>query len=417
MLQLLLYNLSTKFYHTAIRLSALWNQKARLWVAGRKNVFALLQQKVSTTQAKVWFHCASLGEFEQARPVLEAFRAQFPDFQIVLTFFSPSGYEVHKNYAQADLVVYLPEDSSQNAKKFLEIVQPTLICWTKYEFWYHYLHQAYVQNIPVVLFSAIFREKQLFFKKPVRVYRDMLHFFKHIFVQDEKSLLLLQNITIRHCSQANDTRFDRVWQIAQQSRELEQINTFKDNQPLLVVGSAWLEDWQVIKEFSEKFDKNLKFIIAPHEVSQFYIDTIKKDCDRAILFSQIEQEKHIKNAKFLIVDTIGHLSSLYRYADFAWIGGAFKQGLHNILEAATFGMPIFFGNKAYQKYKEAQDLIELQGAFAVGSSDEFLRLFAELYQNANLLQEKKTITKGYVQQNIGGSKKIMQKIQEILALG
>lgn len=415
MLELFIYRLFVKSYHTAIRVAAFWNKKARLWVRGRRNIFDTLKQKISSNKPKVWFHCASLGEFEQARPVLEAFRHQYPNCQIILTFYSPSGYEVRKHYAQADIITYLPEDNPHNAQKFLDIVNPTLICWTKYEFWYFYLRQAHQKKIPVILFSAIFRENQLFFHKSIRLYKDMLHFFQHIFVQDDTSLQLLQKIELSHCSQANDTRFDRVWQITQQSPEIELIQKFKNNTPLLIVGSAWLEDWQLIKDFLNIFKGDLKVIVAPHEISEYYLNTIEKDCNKAVFFSKMEETENIADYKFLIVDTIGHLSALYRYADFAWVGGGFKQGLHNILEAATFGMPIFFGNKAYQKFKEAQDLIELKGAFAIANTTDFLNTFSELYAKPAVLQENKRITQNYVRENIGGSKKIMQKIKELLS--
>lgn len=413
MLELFIYNLLTKSYHWAIRIASIWNKKALLWVAGRKNVLLFLKEKIHSSKPKVWFHCASLGEFEQARPVLESFRQAYPDFQILLTFFSPSGYEVRKNYSHADIICYLPEDNRRNARKFLEIVNPTIICWTKYEFWYHYLHQAHQKNIPVVLFSAIFREKQLFFHKSIRLYKDMLHFFQYIFVQDDTSLQLLKNIGLTHCSQAKDTRFDRVWQITQQSQKIEEINNFKNNLPLLIIGSAWLEDWQLIKDFLKHFKQPLKLIIAPHEVSSYYLNTIQQDCGEVIFFSKIKETQNIENYQFLLVDTIGHLSALYRYADFAWVGGGFKQGLHNILEAATFGMPIFFGNKAYQNFKEAQDLISLQGAFAIANTNEFTAIFSNLYNNPENLQEKKRVTQNYVRENTGGSEKIMQKIREL----
>lgn len=415
MLELFIYRLLVKSYHTAIRVAILWNKKARLWVRGRRNTFDTLKQKISTEQARVWFHCASLGEFEQARPVLEAFRKHYPNYQIVLTFYSPSGYEVRKNYPHADIIAYLPEDSPNNAQKFLDIVSPILICWTKYEFWYFYLQQARQRNIPVILFSAIFRENQLFFRKSIRLYKDMLHCFQHIFVQDLHSLKLLKSIGISYCSQANDTRFDRVWQITEQSQEIETIQKFKNNTPLLIVGSAWLEDWQLIKNFLKEFKSPLKVIVAPHEISSEYLNIIEKDCNEAVFFSKMHEIENIADYKFLIVDTIGHLSALYRYADFAWVGGGFKQGLHNILEAATFGMPIFFGNQAYQKFKEAQDLIELKGAFAVASTTDFLNIFSDLYSNPDTLQEKKSITQNYVQNNIGGSEKIIQKIKELIS--
>ncbi|GAB4129122.1 MAG: glycosyltransferase N-terminal domain-containing protein [Raineya sp.] len=414
MLELFIYKLFTKTYHWLIRLAAIGSKKARLWIEGRKKVFSTLKQKISIQSPKVWFHCASLGEFEQARPVLEAFKKEYPHFQIILTFFSPSGYEVRKNYPHADIITYLPEDSPNNAQKFLDVVSPVLICWTKYEFWHFYLQQAHQRNVPIILFSAIFRENQLFFRKSVRLYKNMLHYFCHIFVQDLHSLQLLKGIGISHCSQANDTRFDRVWQIVQESQETEQVKQFKNCIPLLIVGSAWLEDWQLIKNFLKEFKSPLKVIVAPHEISSEYLNIIEKDCKEAAFFSKMQEIENIADYKFLIVDTMGHLSALYRYADFAWVGGGFKQGLHNILEAATFGMPIFFGNKAYQKFKEAQDLISLQGAFAIADVKDFIDIFSDLYSKLDALEEKKNITQNYIRENIGGSGQIMKKIRELL---
>jgi len=415
MLELFFYNLFVKSYHLTIRIAALWNKKARLWQNGRKHIFDFLQKKISQNTTPIaWFHCASLGEFEQARPVLEKFREAYPHFQIVLTFYSPSGYEVRKNYPHADFICYLPEDSPQNAKKFLKILNPTIVFWTKYEFWYHYLHQAKQKNIPVVLFSAVFNEKQLFFRKSLQLHRKMLYFFQHIFVQDEKSLMLLQNIGIKHCSRANDTRFDRVWQIVQQSKEIEKVRQFKNDTPLLIVGSAWQEDWQVIENFLQKFTKPLKLIIAPHEIDKNFLNTIQKAFKKSLLFSQMHETVNPESFDVLIVDTIGHLAALYRYGDFAWVGGGFKQGLHNILEPATFGMPIFFGNKAFQKFREAQELIQKQGAFAIKDAQELFEIFIKLYENNELRFEKKRITQNYVQEHTGGAEKILAKIAELL---
>jgi len=416
MLELFLYNLLVKSYHLAIRIVALWSKKARLWQNGRKNIFNFLQKKFQHWQNSsiAWFHCASLGEFEQARPVLEKFREIYPHFQIVLTFYSPSGYEVRKNYPHADFICYLPEDSPQNAKKFLKMLNPTIVFWTKYEFWYHYLNQIHQKSIPVILFSAIFNEKQLFFRKSLQLHRKMLQFFQHIFVQDEKSLMLLQNIGIKHCSRANDTRFDRVWQIAQQTKEIEKVRQFKNDTPLLIVGSAWQEDWQVIRIFLQKFTKPLKLIIAPHEIDEGFLNVIQNNFKQVTFFSKLQEIPKPENYNVLIVDTVGHLSALYRYGDFAWVGGGFKQGLHNILEPATFGMPIFFGNKAFQKFREAQELIQKQGAFAIDNAEELFEIFTKLYENNELRLEKKHITQNYVQEHTGGTETILAKIAEIL---
>jgi 3-deoxy-D-manno-octulosonic-acid transferase len=393
----------------------LGNSKAKLWIKGRKNIFEYLQQKVSNDVPKAWFHCASLGEFEQARPVLESFRAQHPHFQIILTFFSPSGFEIRKNYDQADIICYLPSDSAHHAKQFLEIIQPSIILWTKYEFWYHYLSQAHKRQIPVVLFSAIFRSNQLFFKWYGSFYRSILSFFNHIFVQDSNSLKLLQAINIAHCSMASDTRFDRVYQIASQVQELEKIEKFKNNTPLLVVGSMWGEDWMVLKDFLKDFQEPLKVIIAPHEIHEKEILSIKNELKgKTILFSEINQTQNPKDFDNLIVNNIGYLSSLYRYGDFAFVGGGFKQGLHNILEPATFGMPIFFGDKAYQKFREAQDLITNGAAFNISNVEQLQLLFTKLYNNKSHYNQIHEISKKYVLDNIGGAEKVLRQAYKYL---
>jgi 3-deoxy-D-manno-octulosonic-acid transferase len=415
-LGLFLYNLSINTYKLFITLAAfLGNTKARLWLKGRRNVFDYLHQKIAQQSPKAWFHCASLGEFEQARPVLEAFRKKYPHFQIVLTFFSPSGYEVRKNYDQADVICYLPSDSSSNAKTFLQIVQPRIIFWTKYEFWYHYLSKAHQLQIPTLLFSAIFRKNQLFFKFYGGFYRNILSFFSHIFVQDAPSLSLLQSVKIKHCSIAPDTRFDRVFQIASQAKNFDKVEQFKNGVPLFIVGSMWSEDWAVIKHFLKTFKEPLKVIIAPHEIHEKEILSIKNDLKgKTLLFSEINQVENVRDFDNLIINNVGYLSTLYRYADFAWIGGGYKQGLHNILEPATFGMPIFFGNKAYQKFREAQELISLGGAFSIKNVEEFLLLFSKLYSEQSFLSKVSAISRNFVEKNIGGTQQVLQKAEDIL---
>jgi len=409
-LGLFLYNLSVGAYKLFIHLAAtLGNKKAQLWVEGRKNIFNQIKGKLDAQKPKAWFHCASLGEFEQARPVLEEFRKQKPDYQIILTFFSPSGYEVRKNYDQADIICYLPSDTAQNALKFLEAIQPNIIFWTKYEFWYHYLRQAHQQQIPVILFSAIFRKNQLFFKFYGGFYKKILSFFRHIFVQDKDSLELLQAQGIQNVAVAFDTRFDRVFQIASQAQELELVAQFKNNQPTLVVGSLWQEDWEVIRGFLDGFQEPLKLIIAPHEISEKTIQMLQKELkSKTLLFSEITNVQNLSEYNNLIINNVGYLSALYRYGDFAFVGGGFKQGLHNILEPATFGMPVLFGNKAHQKFREAQELLKLKGAFEVGNSEEFTLYFSKLYSDKNYWLQTAQITKNYIQGNIGGTSKVLE---------
>ncbi len=411
-----LYKLVTRSYFWGIQIAAnLGNKKAQLWLKGRKNIWPILQANIAKHKHRVWFHCASLGEFEQARPVLEKFREKYPDFQIILTFYSPSGYEVRKNYDKADLITYLPADTTSNALKFLRIVQPKLIFWTKYEFWYHFLITAQKQNIPIILFSAIFRKEQLFFKPYGNLHRKMLACFAHIFVQNELSLQLLDSLKIPFVSLAGDTRFDRVAQILQEKQEADftKVLQFKNNIPLLLVGSAWQEDLAVLEKFLQKFQKPLKVIIAPHEIHENEIRELKQKYN-ALLYLDLPKENSPENYKVLIINTIGILSALYRYADFAFVGGAYKQGLHNILEPATFGLPIFFGNKAFAKFQEAQDLLALQSAWKVADENELLAIFERLYQDTVFYRQCQERTKSYVQKNIGATEKIMQVIEKWL---
>ncbi|MCS6795862.1 MAG: glycosyltransferase N-terminal domain-containing protein [Raineya sp.] len=416
-MHLWLYNFITKSYFLSIRIAALGgNVKAKLREKGIRDTWQVVREKVCYKRKRVWFHCASLGEFEQTRPVLERFREKYPDFQVILTFFSPSGYEVRKNYPQADLICYLPNDSQKNAQKFLEILQPNLIFWTKYDFWYHFLRTAKQKNIPVLLFSAIFRPEQLFFKPHGKLHRQMLTCFTHIFVQNENSLQLLKNLDVHSVSIAGDTRFDRVTQILQEKNfsYSEKILQFKNHTPTLIVGSAWQEDLAVIEKFYQNFQKPLKLIIAPHEIHENEILHLQQKY-KALLFTDLAQENSCEKYKVLIVNTIGVLAYLYAYADFAFVGGAYKQGLHNILEPAVFGLPIFFGNKAFQKFQEAQDLLNLQTAWSVANENDFLQIFEKLYQDREFYNRCSHLTRKYVEANIGATQKIMLLAEKLLS--
>ena len=429
----LLYNISIYLYQFTIWLVSPFNKKAKLWIDGRKVRFnnSTIQQFNNSKLA--WFHCASLGEFEQGQPVIEKFKETFPDYKILLTFFSPSGYEVRKNYAGADFIHYLPSDTPSNAKEFIEHFNPSITFFVKYEFWYNYLRILHEKQIPVISFSTIFRENQIFFKWYGGFQRNILKYFTHIFVQNKSSFELLQNIGIQNVTIGGDTRFDRVKQIADARKNLPIIETFKDGKPLLIIGSCWQEDFEVIAPFLNTFEKELKVIIAPHEIHKEEIErwkkklikeSIKYSDYRADEFRNLDKEEDISislnppipqphNPQILIIDNIGMLSSLYQYADFAWIGGAYGKGLHNILEAATFGMPIFFGNKNYQKFQEATDLQEFVGAIAIYDTQHFAKLFGKFYDDEDLRKHISKMVGNYVKRNTGGTKKIIEFVKNL----
>jgi 3-deoxy-D-manno-octulosonic-acid transferase len=435
-----LYNLSIYVYHFIIWVVSPFNKKAKLWIEGRSSMFdvgySLFGNRTSNNQHRtsknVWFHCASLGEFEQGRPVIEKYKETFPDHKIVLTFFSPSGYEVRKNYTGADFICYLPSDTPTNAREFIEKINPSIAFFVKYEFWYNYLRILHEKQIPVISFSAIFRPNQVFFKWYGGFYRNILTYFDHIFVQNQSSLNLLQNIGIQKVTVGGDTRFDRVKQIAEARKSLPIIEQFKDGKPLLIIGSCWQEDFAVIAPFLNNFAKDLKVIIAPHEIHESEIESWRKELKGdSIRYSEIEAPSAPEGgtgttfsyskaspsgaggASVLIIDNIGMLSSLYQYADFAWIGGAYGKGLHNILEAATFGLPIFFGNKNYQKFQEAIDLERLTGAKAINDTLEFANEFQKLYDDLTLRKQKSGIIKKYVEENTGGTGKVIEFIMNL----
>ena len=426
-----LYNLSIYAYQSVIWLVSPFNKKAKLWVDGRNKLgirdWILEKQKSQSpvpnfpipNPQTAWFHCASLGEFEQGRPVIERFKQTFPAYVIVLTFFSPSGYEVRKNYTGADFICYLPTDTPSNARDFIEKINPTIAFFVKYEFWYNYLTILHKKQIPVISFSAIFRPNQIFFKWYGEFHRNILTNFDHIFVQNQASFILLQNIGIQNVTVGGDTRFDRVAEIVKKSHKHIVVNSFKADKPLLIIGSCWQEDFEIFAPFLNNFTKELKVIIAPHEINKKQIDNwIKVLKGNTIKFSDIaEVEFDYENPflyKTLIIDNIGMLSDLYREADFAWIGGGYGKGLHNILEAATFGLPIFFGNKNYKKFQEAVDLEELTGAKPVENTTDFASEFEKLYNDLDLRKRKSDIIKNYVEENLGGTDKIIKYVKNCI---
>ncbi|MEJ7643827.1 MAG: glycosyltransferase N-terminal domain-containing protein [Chryseolinea sp.] len=399
-------------FRVAAGVAAVFNRKARALVEGRKGIFDQLQQKLSAQSGQViWMHCASLGEFEQGRPVLEILKKDFPDCRIVLTFFSPSGYEVRKNYAGADHICYLPWDTAKNAERFISVVKPVLAIFVKYEFWFHYFDFLQASNVPILSISAIFRKDQLFFKSYGGFYRSILAKVSHFFVQNESSMKLLRSIGIEQCSMAGDTRFDRVFQIVNNAEELPVASEFKGQQKLFVIGSCWPADLQQLAPFIN--EHNIKFIIAPHEISESFITAIERALpNKTVRYSSADK---IDAAAYqvLIIDNVGMLSRLYRYGEFAYVGGAFGKGLHNILEAACYGRPVFFGNQNFQKFQEAVDLISLGGAFAIGSTFDLTSTYQTLLSNERYTQASHAAA-SYVKQNLGATEKIVSYCRPLL---
>nr|WP_319572310.1 glycosyltransferase N-terminal domain-containing protein [uncultured Draconibacterium sp.] len=406
----LLYNLGILFYGFLIRVAALFNEKAKLFVAGRKDWKKKLGSAIDKNASYIWVHCASLGEFEQGRPVLEEIKKQFPKYKIVLTFFSPSGYEIRKNYEDADIVAYLPMDTKNNAQEFIRLVSPQKVFFVKYEFWYNYITELKRQQIPLYIISAIFRENQQFFKSTPwgKWYRKMLHSFEHIFIQNDTSARLLEQAGIKHYTVSGDTRFDRVAEIARGAKKFEIVEKFKGKNVTLIAGSTWKPDEELLTAFINN-SSNVKFIIAPHEVTPANINRIQELLKKpAICFSKADISD-IDSYDVLIIDSIGILSSLYQYGNIAYIGGGFGVGIHNILEAATFKLPVLFGPN-YLKFKEAVDLVNEKGAFPINNFTELQATLNRLINDKTSLQNTSEICKNYIEKNVGSTKLIMNKV-------
>ncbi|MCY7290971.1 MAG: 3-deoxy-D-manno-octulosonic acid transferase [Ferruginibacter sp.] len=405
------YNLFLLLYAAGVRIASLFNKKARLWLKGRNNIFDKLQHWKNEINSDkiIWLHCASLGEFEQGRPIIEKLKKAYASHKILLTFFSPSGYEIRKNYSGADAVFYLPLDGKSSAEKFIGILKPSLVIWIKYEYWYYYLTLLKQQKIPVILVSAIFRESQPFFKWYGGLWKKILQSFEKIFVQNEDSVLLLKSIGLaENVTATGDTRFDRVMDIVEKNEPLPDalINFCKDKK-VIVAGSTWEEDEEEIVHYA-KTHTDIKFIIAPHEIDKERLDDIKKLLPNAVFYSEFVTGD--KEAQTIIIDNIGMLSKLYQLATVAYIGGGFNDsGIHNILEAAVYGKPIIFGPE-YEKFAEANDLVDRQGAFSIENALELETMLDKLFSDEELLQTASTVSKMYVYENCGASQKILQYI-------
>lgn len=410
-----LYNFSLALFNLFLKPASLLSQKLKAFAAGRESVFKNLQVSMATSNAPViWVHCASLGEFEQARPLIEAFKKEFPLYRILLTFFSPSGYEVRKNYDKADHVFYLPIDTPSNAIKFIELTNPAVAIFVKYEFWHNYCRELKKRRIPLLSVSSIFRKEQVFFQPYGKFFRRILFNFSHFFVQTDTSVKLLKSIGINASTLAGDTRFDRVYQVAKQSREIPIAKKFKGTEKVFVIGSCWPEDLDVLIPFINEKSYGLKFIIAPHEISESFVQQIEGSLQaKCIRYSQAE-EKSLEEYQVLIIDNIGMLASLYYYGEFAYVGGAFGKGLHNILEAACYGVPVFFGNRNYEKFEEANNLIMRGGAFEVSDYPDLKAKYEMINVPQNFLLACE-VTKHYVEENLGATDKIVSYCRQFLA--
>jgi len=383
-------------------------------VTGRKNIFEKLETAFTGNNKVVWVHCASLGEFEQGRPLLEKLRSYYPGYKLLLTFFSPSGYEVRKEYKGADWVFYLPIDGVHNANRFLKIVNPSLVVFVKYEFWYYYLREIKQRNIPLLLVSAIFREDSGYFKWHNGLQRKMLFFFQHVFVQTEASKKMLGSIGLMdNCSVAGDTRFDRVIEIAENSAAIPVIEHFTANKKTIVAGSTWPEDEEILQKTMQSInDPLLQLIIAPHEINTEHISQLRKLFPGSILFSEIKNDnKQTASGNILIIDNIGMLSRLYKYAYITYVGGGFGKGIHNTLEAAVYGKPVLFG-PVYYKFNEAVDLISTGGAISINDTEDCILSIQKLLQDQKVYQRSSENARKYVYSNKGATEKVMHFIQE-----
>jgi 3-deoxy-D-manno-octulosonic-acid transferase len=393
-----------------VKVAALFSPKIKLFVDGRKTVFSTLSSKISPEDTTIWFHAASLGEFEQGLPVMEKIKIQYPNHKIVVTFFSPSGYEVRKNNTIADVTIYLPLDTKSNAQKFLKLVHPDSVFFIKYEYWPNYLNELKKGNIKTYLISGIFRKDQAFFKWYGGFYRNALKAFDYFFVQNESSKLLLQELGFKNVKISGDTRFDRVVAILERDNSLDFIEQFKNNTTTIVIGSSWPKDETLLVNYINQSNENVKFIIAPHNIKSEQIQELKNSISKkTILFSEKENED-LSSYDVLIVDTIGILTKIYSYADIAYVGGGFgNPGVHNILEPATFGIPIIVGPN-FSHFAEAVALVHQEGCVSISNQNELNDTFSNLISNEDIRHEKGHICSTFVQMNKGATTMIMSQI-------
>jgi 3-deoxy-D-manno-octulosonic-acid transferase len=404
----LLYNLGILIYTLIIRIISPFNRKARLLVNGNKNWYALLSEKIIPGDKYIWIHCASLGEFEQGRPVIEAIKNKTTRYKIILTFFSPSGYEIRKNYKLADIICYLPPDTPRNAELFTSLVNPEKVIFVKYEFWNNFLSAVAKRDIPLFLISGTFRENQSFFKWYGDFFRGILLKFTTIYVQDRNSYNLLSNIGLKNMIIAGDTRFDRVAEIAAQAKEIPQIALFRGNEKLFLAGSSWRPDEEIIAKYINSHPGIMKWVFAPHEIDSENIERLEKLFTvKSVRFTEFNDNS--ADARVMIMDNIGMLSSAYRYASIAAVGGGFGKGIHNILEPACWSIPVLFGPN-YGKFREAVDLIAIEGAKSFINYADFEEILDKWISDKTQYLKSATQAGDYVNKNRGATSLIMKEI-------
>lgn len=410
---LFLYTIIVQITNFLLKIVALFSPKIKLFVDGRKLVFEILKTKISPNDKTIWFHAASLGEYEQGLPVIEKIKMKYPDHKIVLTFFSPSGYEVRKNNPFTDITVYLPLDTKKNAQQFLKLAHPEMVFFIKYEYWPNYLNELQKRGTPTYLISGIFRKNQMFFKWYGGFYRTAMNTFTYFFVQNESSKKLLMELGKTNVAISGDTRFDRVASILEKDNSLDFIESFKNNTLTIVVGSSWPKDESLLVDYINQTTEKVKFIIAPHNIKQEQIQELKNSITKkTVLFSDVEMRliASLKDFDVFIIDTIGILTKIYSYADIAYVGGGFgNPGVHNILEPATFGVPIVVGPN-FSHFAEATALVNMDGCLSISDKSSLFDAFSNLITNEDIRHEKGHICSTFVQMNKGATAIIMNNI-------
>lgn len=404
-----MYNFVIYIYLFAVKLVSLFNPKVKLMVKGHSEVFDILKSKIEKDKKYIWFHAASLGEFEQGRPLMERIRRQYPEYKILLTFFSPSGYEVRKNYQGADVICYLPFDTPRNARRFVKLANPCMAFFIKYEFWQNYLKNLQKHHVPTYSVSSIFRKNQVFFRWYGGKYFKVLTRFTHLFVQNEVSKELLASLNIRNVDVVGDTRFDRVIEIFEQAKQLPLVEQFKKNSMVMVAGSSWQPDEDIfIRYFNEH--PEMKLIIAPHVIGESHLTEIIGKLKRPYVRYTQATPENVEQADCLIIDCFGLLSSIYRYGEIAYVGGGFGVGIHNVLEAAVYGIPVLFGPNN-QRFQEARQLLETKGCFEIHNYEEFKEKMDRLMTDAPYLEKCGKLSGDYVKQHAGASNKVMKVVR------
>ena len=405
----MIYNLAMYLLELGVKLAALFSDKPAKMVKGHRDAFELLKSKIDRNARYIWFHAASLGEFEQGRPLIERIRKDYPQYKILQTFFSPSGYEVRKNYDGADIVCYLPFDTPSNVRKFIDLVNPCMVFFVKYEFWQNYLNELYKRSIPVYSVSSIFRPGQVFFRWYGKSYQQVLKTFAHLFVQNQESKKLLAGIGVNNTTVVGDTRFDRVLDICAAAKQLPLVQKFKGDALTFVAGSSWGPDEDIfIKYFNAH--PEMKLIIAPHVVNDSHMKEIMAKLNRPCIRYTQATEENVQQADCLIIDCYGLLSSIYRYGEISYIGGGFGVGIHNVLEAAVYGIPVIFGPNN-KKFREAQHLLANKGGFEINGYEDFETLMDKFLADEAYLKQSGKSAGDYVKNNSGAMEKIMNCVR------